>query len=161
MTTDPNIMAIKTLINGVESTMLNVDDRGLHYGDGLFETILISNQQPQLWEEHFARLLLGCEKLAIAKPCAETLREECLNLCNGQEKAVLKILITRGSGGRGYRPLPLEQAPEPTRILQLHPYPNYPVENWQNGIQLRMCQTSIYEHPQLAGIKHINRFILA
>ena len=150
-------MAIKTIINGVESTMLSVDDRGLHYGDGLFETILVSNQQPQLWEEHLARLFLGCEKLAIIKPHAETLYEECLTLCQGQEKAVLKILITRGSGGRGYRPLTLEHAREPTRIIQLHPYPSYPAENWQKGIHLRLCQTPISEHPVLAGIKHINR----
>jgi 4-amino-4-deoxychorismate lyase len=150
-------MTIKSVINGIDTNSLPVSDRGLHYGDGLFETMLILNGRPQLWDAHVRRLLDGCQRLAIRPPDVQTLHSEALQLSRGQNKAVLKLIITRGSGGRGYRPLKPDQAPEPTRILQLHPYPDYPPHYWQDGIHLRRCQTPVSGHPMLAGIKHLNR----
>jgi hypothetical protein len=44
-----------------------VRDRGLHYGDGLFETILIRDGMPCLWDRHMARLALGADRLGIAR----------------------------------------------------------------------------------------------
>jgi 4-amino-4-deoxychorismate lyase len=66
----------------------------------------------------------------------------------------LKIIVTRGSGGRGYKqPDPIQ----PTRVLSLHPFPEYPPRYWTDGISARVCQTRLGANPALAGIKHLNR----
>ena len=82
------------------------------------------------------------------------LAEEAQHLCGATERAVLKIIITRGSGGRGYRP---DVTGAPTRILQLHPWPGYPQGCATDGVAVRMCRLCMGHNPQLAGIKHLNR----
>ncbi len=136
---------------------MQASDRGLHYGDGLFETLLIKNQIPQYWRAHLARLLDGCQRLDIKPPCVDKLWDEASRLSRHQERGVLKIIITRGSGGRGYRSSAMDSAAEATRIVQRHPYPDYPEAFWRRGITLRMCHTPLSSHPVLAGIKHLNR----
>jgi 4-amino-4-deoxychorismate lyase len=131
-----------------------VADRGLHYGDGLFETIAVVAGQPCLWDRHLSRLRLGCERLAIPVTDPAQLRREADTLCRGVERGVLKLLLTRGEGGRGYRP-PLE--PVPRRILSLHPWPDHPSTSWQQGVRIRWCDTPLGLNPRLAGIKHCNR----
>jgi len=67
---------------------------------------------------------------------------------------VLKIIVTRGSGGRGYRQPDVIQ---PTRVLSLHPYPDYPEVYTEQGVVARFCTTRLGLNPALAGIKHLNR----
>jgi 4-amino-4-deoxychorismate lyase len=67
---------------------------------------------------------------------------------------VLKIIITRGSGGRGYDPASVVT---PTRLLLLHPWPEYPREYCESGVEVRLCETRLAGNPRLAGIKHLNR----
>jgi 4-amino-4-deoxychorismate lyase len=57
-------------------------------------------------------------------------------------------------GGRGYRQ---PDVIEPTRVLSLYPYPNYPLEYTEQGIVTRICSTRLGLNPALAGIKHLNR----
>lgn len=142
------------IINGIHSTQVSAHDRGLHYGDGLFETFRVTNGQPALWPRHMARLTHGCARLAIPAPDLDLLHHEALVLTRDCAHGVLKILITRGSGGRGYR------APEditPTRVLSLHPYPTYPTSHWDEGVCVRICALRLARQPALAGIKHLNR----
>ncbi len=145
---------MNTLINGQETDSLLSSDRGLHYGDGLFETIAIVNGKPALWQQHLQRLFDGCQRLQIIKPDADVLLHECELLCESTDRAVAKLIITRGSGGRGYRKP--EQA-TPSRIWSLHPWPDYPAINIELGITARICQTRLGINPLLAGIKHLNR----
>ena len=140
------------LINGESKDVIAVTDRGLHYGDGLFETIAIQDGKPQFWSAHMERLLDGCSRLGIPLPDVKLMETETSRLCGGSERAVLKIIITRGSGGRGYRAPAL---PEPQRILIRYPWPEYP--DYSAGIALRMCHTPLSCNPLLAGIKHLNR----
>lgn len=49
------------LINGEDKTMISIYDRGLQYGDGLFETMAVRNGRIHLWESHWQRLTSGCE----------------------------------------------------------------------------------------------------
>lgn len=142
------------LVNGKETRQIDATDRGLHYGDGLFETIAVINGQPLFWREHIERLYRGCERLSIPAPEAALLLKEALQLCTGSTRAVLKVIVTRGSGGRGYRPPPL---PQPNRIIAIYPWPDYPQELWEAGIVLRYCSTPLACNPVLAGIKHLNR----
>ena len=142
------------LINGVVTDQLAASDRGLQYGDGLFETIAVIDGRPQLWDAHIARLTLGCEALKLPLPDSALLLKEAQQLCDESTPAVLKVIITRGSGGRGYRfPEPVDA----TRILSTHPWPDFPCSHYQQGITMMVCNTRIGSNPALAGIKHLNR----
>jgi 4-amino-4-deoxychorismate lyase len=142
------------LVNGHSEHCIDVSDRGLQYGDGLFETIKIQNGQPRFISQHYQRLQHGCARLLIPCPTLELLQAEIQALVNSETQGVVKIIITRGSGGRGYRQ-PEQLAP--TRILSLHPLPDYPVAYQNQGITARFCQLRLGLSPALAGIKHLNR----
>ena len=142
------------LVDGQEADTLDVRDRGLQYGDGLFETLAVDRGEPRDWQAHLDRLESGCDRLGIPSPDPATLAAEADRLCAGAERAVLKILVTRGSGGRGYRP-PAE--PAPRRILMRSPWPDYPGYYWTEGVRVRHCRTRLGENPALAGLKHLNR----
>ncbi|HEB77723.1 MAG TPA: aminodeoxychorismate lyase [Methylothermaceae bacterium] len=141
-------------INGRQERCIDVSDRGFQYGDGLFETFLIKDRTPQLWQQHLARLRRGCERLAIPMPAASMLHEEALVACSGMEAGVLKLQLTRGRGGRGYR---VPQPMEPTRVISCHPLPPTLSEHRHNGVAIRLCRTRLGINPALAGIKHCNR----
>lgn len=142
------------LINGIETDHIHVGDRGLHYGDGLFETIAVRNGHPLLWERHLRRLGEGCMRLGIPMPNAGDLEREAARVCEDADRAVLKIIVTRGSGGRGYR-APREAVP--TRIVARYPWPDYPEEFCSHGVAVRICGARLGSNPQLAGLKHLNR----
>lgn len=144
------------LLNGVNTDSLNLQDRGLQYGDGLFETIAVRNQQLEFWQRHMQRLLDGCRRLGIPLPDSELLLAEARRLLDGRTEAVLKIIVTRGQGGRGFR-APAEPDSKPSRILAIYDLPDYPVDNQDNGIAARYCDTKLGTSPALAGIKHLNR----
>ncbi len=143
-----------TLIDGVPAGLVPVADRGLNYGDGLFETIAIVDGRPCLWERHLARLRAGCERLAIPPPVPGMLAAEARSLSHGHDRAILKLVVTRGDGGRGYRP---PKPATPRRILRITPWPDYP-DCWRSqGVRVRYCQTGLGQQPLLAGLKHLNR----
>lgn len=142
------------LINGCESECLPVADRGLHYGDGLFETLAVRSGRPCHWSRHMQRMAEGCRRLGIPFPGEALLETEALRVCRGRERAVLKIVVTRGPGGRGYRP---PQPVRPTRVVSVHEYPVYPDAYFTEGVRVRTCTTRWSVNPALAGIKHLNR----
>jgi 4-amino-4-deoxychorismate lyase len=126
----------------------------LHYGDGLFETFAVIQGQPQHWNRHYQRLSLGCERLQLPVPEAALLQAEAAQLCEGVDRAVLKLILTRGPGDRGYR---FPQVITPTRIFSLHPWPDYPTSYRERGVKVRICAIRLARNPTLAGIKHLNR----
>jgi 4-amino-4-deoxychorismate lyase len=142
------------LINGIEGGRVSPQDRGLAYGDGLFETMLVSNGAAPWWDGHVARLRRGCERLGIELPDLPVLAAERDQLCAGVTTAVLKLIVTRGDAGRGYAP-PLPS--HPTRIVALHPAPARRLADYRDGIALHACRTRLAMQPALAGIKHLNR----
>lgn len=152
--TDSVSPQVPILINGEPVASISALDRGLHYGDGLFETLAISNGMPVHWERHLQRLLQACDRLGFAAPDTAALTREAQHLCAGQARAVLKLIITRGVGGRGYRPAP---AAQPTRIMTRYPWPDHPVANVREGVVVRFCSTRLGTNPALAGMKHLNR----
>ncbi len=143
-----------TLVNGVRTNALDAADRGLMYGDGLFETLRISQGKACHWGLHMARLSAGCARLGISGLDQSVLEAEVLDLVSPVENGVLKIVVTRGIGDRGYRP---PAASTPTRILQVHSAPNYPAAFAADGITARLCSTRLGRNPLLAGMKHLNR----
>lgn len=147
-------MSDTVLVNGVFDKRVAADDRGLLYGDGLFETCLAINGTVALWPRHMQRLLDGCRRLQLEPPDAGVLATELAQLTAGHERVVVRITITRGSGPRGYAP---HGAQRPTRILSASGMPA-DADVWlPAAMRLRWCTTRLPIQPALAGIKHLNR----
>lgn len=166
------------LVDGEVCSQVPADDRGLAYGDGLFETIAVRRGRPCLWRRHLDRLSLGCRRLGIQMPTRVRLEADVLALIgisahgsagegsrtgrlSGEFAAavdppdgVLKIIVTRGSGARGYR---LPEPARPRSILSFTPdAPNATAERLP-GVRLTLCETRLGENVSFAGIKHLNR----
>ena len=140
-------------VDGQLQSTLSVLDRGLAYGDGVFETIALRKGQLQRWSRHKARLDRACQRLSLALDFS-LLETELERFIASSDDGVVKVLITRGVGQRGYA------APVPaltTRILQWSPTPNYSSDNQVQGVRLFPCNTRLAEQPLLAGLKHLNR----
>lgn len=149
-------MSVPLLINGRQpadrSHAIAHDDRGLQYGDGLFEAALLSGGRVRYLEDHLERLAQGCKRLGIVCPERAVLLKDIAVLTAGRGEGILKIIVTRGTGGRGYR----ATAQDPTRILAVYPAPEMPSPS-DLGIAARWCETRLSRNPALAGIKHLNR----
>jgi 4-amino-4-deoxychorismate lyase len=125
-------------------------NRGLAYGDGLFETMRVQAGALPLWPQHLARLREGAQRLNIALPDVAFIESQIDIHIAGCEAGVLKLLLTRGDGGRGYAP-PADALS--VWQLALHPLP----EGMRDGLRLHLCDTRMAIQPVLAGIKHCNR----
>lgn len=147
-------MSAVGLHNGVPITdpahVLPVDDRGFNYGDGLFETLRLSSGRVRFLDAHLRRLCDGCERLGIQFPAAE-LATDIATLSAMHPDGVVKIVVTRGAGGRGYRPNPQAGV---NRVVTIHPAP--PGDR-PGGLKLRWCDMHLSRNPALAGMKHLNR----
>ncbi len=141
-------------VNGVAQADVSAQDRGLCYGDGVFETCAVRNGIPLLWDRHIARLTHACTRLGMPMPDPERLFSEAFHASAGQSRAVLKIIVTRGVGTRGYMP---EDAAVPTRIVMQAPWPDYPARYSVWGVEAGLCEMRLGHNPRLAGIKHLNR----
>ena len=151
---------IKSLVNGSPAESIALKDRGLAYGHGLFETVTLNNGNAIHWLQHMQRLQLGADRLAI--PCDHhliaQLESDLKRLLAEQSsvpiRQVLKIILTRGEGGRGYA---VSSGMAVNRIMMLSDFPDYPDQPASKGIRVHLCQTHLSRNPQLAGIKHLNR----
>jgi 4-amino-4-deoxychorismate lyase len=145
-----------TLIDGRPGDRVPASDRGLQYGDGLFETIAVRCGSPCLWHRHWARLAMGCERLRLPVPDPGRVMGDVERLLDdtGAGDGVLKLIVTRGSGPRGYAPPP---APTPRCILSFVPGLPGASPEPSAAATLTLCRTPLGENPRLAGIKHLNR----
>ncbi len=144
-----------TLINGSFHGAISAQDRGFAYGDGVFRTIKVVNGLPEHWPMHYQTLVRDCGALGIVCPSAETFINDFEQLATVDEAAsVVKIIVTRGEGERGYKPPSITT---PLRVMVKTSFPNYPDEYFAEGVHLHLCDTRISHQPKLAGIKHLNR----
>lgn len=133
-----------------EVTGIDPRNRGLAYGDGLFETMRVHRGGVPLWPRHLTRLREGAQRLGLQLPSVEFIEARVADATGGCGAGVLKLLLTRGEGGRGYAP-PVD-APS-MWLLSLHPLP----ASDQSGLRVLWCDTRLAGQPALAGIKHCNR----
>lgn len=126
------------------------DDRGFAYGDGLFETMRVHRGEVPWWREHWSRLRRGAERLGIPLPDEARVGDEAASLFADRGEGVLKLLLTRGAGERGYVP-PTD--PVSTWVVSRHAVPATP----DRGLDLHVCAIRLAAQPALAGIKHCNR----
>jgi 4-amino-4-deoxychorismate lyase len=142
------------LVNGVATASLPVSDRGLAYGDGVFRTFAVRNGRVRAWRRQVAKLAADAGALGIPCPGETVLRTEVGEAARDAAQCAVKIIVTRGSGARGYA---YAGAHAPTRIVSTSPLPPHPQHWHERGVAVRMCSLRLARQPALAGIKHLNR----
>jgi 4-amino-4-deoxychorismate lyase len=145
---------LECLVDGEISDRISAADRGLQYGDGLFETIAVFGGLPRFWQGHMDRLSLGCEQLGLPVTPQSVLLRELKTVSAGHSKCVVKMIITRGISGRGYAP---GNSAGTHRIVSSHAWPGAEGNQATLGIRVRMCSLRLGIQPALAGLKHLNR----
>ena len=144
-------LATRLWIDGAPAQAIAPGDRGLAYGDGLFETMRVHAGGVPWWDAHLARLAAGAARLGLPMPDAAWFAQAAAGLlAQAPRDAVLKLVLTRGEGGRDYAP-PVHAAP--TVLLSLHAMP----PPLPAAITLRWCDLRLARQPALAGLKHLNR----
>lgn len=142
------------LIDGRPADSIACNDRGLQYGDGLFETISCRDGQARWLALHLDRLQQGCGRLRLPFRDFEPLRAEICRLAAGQERCLVKVIVTRGAATRrGYAPAGDER---PTRIVSRHAWPPSAAPG-EPGVRLGLSSVTLGMNPLLAGLKHLNR----
>ena len=136
--------------------LIPVSDRAFLLGDGLFETVLVQGGRPVLWEHHWSRLFQGANFLRLKLLPDDTwLRAAIRELIarNQLPSAILRITVSRGSGGRGYS---LRGADQPRIVMTLHPptlVPGATAPPWR----LVTSSLRVPTGAALAGCKTLNK----
>jgi 4-amino-4-deoxychorismate lyase len=134
---------------------VSVLERGLHYGEGLFETIACVAGRPRLLQRHLRRLGCGCERLGLVPYDAAATEREVRELAAGNVRAIVKLLLTRGPAvARGYA---LTGRERPMRIALRYAWPEEDPTAAEQGVRVRLARLRLGENPALAGLKHCNR----
>jgi len=141
----------KWLINGLADEVITADDRGLSYGDGLFETIAVRDGACRFWSEHMARLRSGCQRLGLPAPVPEQLERDAHELIGAAERGTLKMIVTAGRGPRGYR------RPQPVASTRLVGFSVESAPGPREKARVRLCATPWGSNRVLAGMKTLNR----
>jgi len=163
-----NKTPINSLINGIASDYLNINDRSIHYGDGLFETILCSNNKLYYWSQHYQRLQASAEKLKIACPQEQLLLDDITKLIDNNKAGskpgfiseaayAIKVIVSRGAGERGYK---FSKNTTASRFVFLSgleaDYSSFLSKRLLSG-ELFICKQQVSINENLAGLKHLNR----
>lgn len=128
-------------------------DRGLQFGDGVFETMLLHNGKVVSISRHMQRLQLSIQRLALPEiadfetklHCAITALQQAAGLQNG----IVKLIYTRGAAGRGYLPINTEACWYVTL--------NSITTAAHQGLKIAIAETQTGIQKQMAGLKHLNR----
>ncbi|MGB1261397.1 MAG: aminodeoxychorismate lyase [Cognaticolwellia sp.] len=143
-----------TFIDGQASDKIAADDRGLAYGDGCFTTALVIDGEVEMLTPHLNRLAQQSQQLGLPHVDMNALEASMRKISADIALGIVKVIISSGSGGRGYSRLGADQ---PKVIISLHDYPTlYP--QWQKqGITVGISEQKLGINPMLAGLKHLNR----
>ena len=101
--------------------VVSINDRGFMYGDGLFETMRVFNGRPFRMAQHLERMVRGADFLKIKLPFTPKELQQCAGQLiekNQMPDSILRVMLTRGTGERGYTP---KGAATPILLMTLHP----------------------------------------
>ncbi|KAB2319079.1 aminodeoxychorismate lyase [Betaproteobacteria bacterium SCN1] len=139
-------------VNGQPAEHLDLSNRGLAYGDGVFRTLRATAGRLLWWSDHAARLAADCAALGLACPDADLLRADACAVA-GNADCVVKLILTRGGATRGYAPADGAV----TRIAMAAPLPPHAQAGALPDVRVRLCDLRLGRQPRLAGVKHLNR----
>lgn len=127
-------------------------NRGLAFGDGLFETMRYVDREIPLWAHHKERLLHSLKRLQIKlkEPLLEAELNKVIVSLPKSGSRVIKLIVTRGDSDRGYRVNPKARAHLIWQVFDAPPC-------YQRTLKLGLCDTRLADQPLLAGMKHLNR----
>lgn len=128
-------------------------NRGIAYGDGLFETIRVANGVAPLLALHLHRLTRDCARLRIACDFV-ALEREIEDALRNRLHGVLKIIVVRAGAERGYV---ARRDAGSHRLLQFFASAQAAPINTSEAAVLRLCRQRLGLQPALAGMKHLNR----
>jgi branched-chain amino acid aminotransferase len=139
-----------------EQAVVSVLDRGFLYGDGLFEAARICNGQVFRYDQHLDRLQRGAGFLKLRIPFSMgEIQQFALQLIQANEmrEGILRIVLSRGVGLRGYSP---KGADSPTLVLSVHP-----VAECRAKLGWRLQTTRYQVHPgdPIAQFKTCNKLV--
>jgi 4-amino-4-deoxychorismate lyase len=142
------------LIDGIEADTLDVRDRGIMYGDGVFRTCAMRGARIPHWGRQYSKLAADCDAINIVCPPAQALESDIALIAARDADCVVRITVTRGAGARGYA---IPTVARPRRIVSTSALPVYPSDSYTHGVRLHLCEIRLALQPKLAGIKHLNR----
>lgn len=145
---------MQTIIAANETSSISTHDRGLNYGDGFFTTAMVTDGQVEHWAYHRTRLIECAQRLAFPALEFTALESHITQQVASQAQAVVKIVVTRGEGGRGYAP-PSEC--NLNIIVSVLAYPDHYNSLTDSGISLAISPIKLAVQPHLAGLKTLNR----
>ncbi|MCP5325658.1 MAG: aminodeoxychorismate lyase [Oceanospirillaceae bacterium] len=129
-------------------------DRGLQFGDGIFETMLLQNGRVVSIARHLQRLKLSILRLALPEIADfETKLQgaiSALQQAAGLQNGIVKLIYTRGAAGRGYLPINAEPCWYVTLNALTAAAPH-------QGLNIAIAETQVCMQKQMAGLKHLNR----
>jgi len=141
-------------VNGRPGWAVDARDRGLQYGDGVFETMRVRRHAIRLLDFHLERLWRSCERLALPLPDPTRLGKQLKAAAGVRREGVLKLIVTRGVGARGYRPTGRERG---TCVLAAYPLSRRASSAVAAPVRVRICGLRLGTNPLLAGVKSLNR----
>lgn len=127
-------------------------ERAVAYGDGFFESIFVVDGKAPLWSLHRARLIDAVKRLRIN--CDINTIEDNFQQCSNQQSlAIVKIIVARAGGQRGYSPTNTDYSVS----IKAYPAPQFSQQRIAQGLRLHLCRQCLSHNAALAGIKHLNR----
>lgn len=133
-------------------------DRGIFYGDGLFETVRVYGGRPFLLDRHLERLMRGAAELELnfqggAIELADAANQ--LLETNRIEEGYLRLALTRGTGARGLWPAnPADQ--QVTLIITGDSSIPYREEHYEKGFTATMVSFPRNERSPVVRLKSLN-----
>lgn len=141
-------------INGEPQEMLPAADRAVQFGDGCFTTARVRAGEIDLLPWHLERLQQAAQRLQLQTVDWLQLRQEMQQAASGLQLGVIKVILSRGCGGRGYG---VQGCGSATRIVSQSAYPQHYLTWRTRGISLALSPITLARSRWLAGIKHLNR----
>lgn len=143
-------------VNGISCQQIDITDRAIAFGDGCFTTIHGMNQQAKMLEQHILRLQQDSTRLKLPSVDWKQLTQHIEQVCEQQtdDEFVVKVMISRGAGGRGYSSQGFKQ---PTIMVMVSSFPKHYATLQCQGAALMLSRIPLSRNPILAGMKHLNR----
>jgi branched-chain amino acid aminotransferase len=138
-----------------EQATVSALDRGLLYGDGLFETMRAYGGRVFRLQEHLARLQQGARALRFPRALDGAALERAVAAtiaANGLSEAYVRLTVTRGIGGL---PTELEAAGEPTVIIMAREYVPRP-ELYEQGVSAQIAASTRARGTPVTQVKSLN-----
>jgi branched-chain amino acid aminotransferase group I len=140
-----------------EEACLPLNDRGVLFGDGLFETIRAYRGRPFRLDRHLARLREGCRVLRISGIPGNDEIEEAIHALYrenvGEGDAYVRLTVTGGDFD-GTRNLTRSSAPR--FFIMVKPLEGYPPEFYGRGVRVTVSSVRRNSRSPLSRIKTNN-----